>query len=76
MKDNSKMMSIMDLEDLFTLTEITIQASGWTASVQVMESQSIRVAEFTRVNGNIANTWENENITRYINIYLLKIILF
>ena len=63
MKDNLKMTSIMDLEDLFTLTEITILDSGWTVSVPVMESQSIRAAEFTKVNGSIANTWENDNIS-------------
>lgn len=65
MKDNLKMTSIMDLEDLFTLTEITIQDSGWMVSVPVMESQLIRVAEFTRVNGSIANTWENDDISKF-----------
>lgn len=53
----------MGTDALFILTEITTSAIGSTANGLVMVALSTSLAEFTKDNGNTANSWENEKNT-------------
>lgn len=61
MKDNSKMIYIMDMEDTYILMVTFIQETGLMERDQVGENQLINLGKFMKECGVIVNSWVVEN---------------
>lgn len=71
MKVNLKMISTTVMEDLFIQMEITIQEIGLMEKDLDMESLQISRVEFMKDSGNIASSWEINEISPLCKFFFL-----
>ena len=76
MKASLKMIYTMDMEDLFIQMETIISETGLMVRDLDMESLQISLVGFMKDNGNIANSWEINDILTYVNSFFQNINLF
>ena len=72
MKASLKMIYTMAMEDLFIQMETIILETGLMEKDLDMESLQISLVGFMKDNGNIANSWEINDILTYVNSFFLE----
>lgn len=72
MKASLKMIYTMAMEDLFIQMETIISETGLMEKDLDMESLLINRVGFMKDNGNIANSWEINDILTYVNSFFLE----
>ena len=72
MKASLKMIYTMAMEDLFIQMETIISETGLMVRDLDMESLQISLVGFMKDNGNIANSWEINDIITYVNSFFLE----
>ncbi len=72
MKASLKMIYTMAMEDLFIQMETIILETGLMEKDLDMESLQINRVGFMKDNGNIANSWEINDMLTYVNSFFLE----